>query len=178
MGTFEEKFEGALLSNRFRETDVARVDGRPSNQHGLHDFSAHVGQAVIAALKVVRSVHGQNPEMQQVACRSWTWTGSGDVETKVIRLPKRHARLDAAAGQPHAETARMMVAAILLMRELSLAIDGAAKFTTPNDQGLVQQAALLQVANRADCPWSTSDIAAASRASRCRDDPSRDDTVE
>ena len=39
----------------------------------------------------------------------------------------------------------MMVAAVIVRRQLSLAIDRAAEFAAPNDQRVVQQPALLQV---------------------------------
>ena len=79
-----------------------------------------------------------------VACRSWTWTGSRvDVVAEVVGFAERHARLDAAAGQPDGEAARMMVAAVVGRRELALAVDRAAEFAAPDDQRVVQQAALL-----------------------------------
>ena len=43
------------------------------------------------------------------------------------------------------EAARMMVAAVILRREIALAVDGAAEFAAPDDQRVVEHAALLQV---------------------------------
>ena len=43
------------------------------------------------------------------------------------------------------EAARMMVAAVIVGRQLALAIYGAAEFAAPDDQRVVEQAALLQV---------------------------------
>src|SRR5204862_2355 len=53
------------------------------------------------------------------------------------------AALDAAAGEPGAETLRMMVAAIALRARR------AAELCAPDHQGLVQHAALFQVPNEA-----------------------------
>ncbi len=53
--------------------------------------------------------------------------------------------LDAAAGQPDGEAAGMMVAAVVGGRQLALAVDGPAEFAAPDDQRVVEQAALLEV---------------------------------
>ena len=81
-----------------------------------------------------------------VAFRSWTWTGSADdVVAEVVGLAVGDARLDAAAGQPDGEAARMMVAAVVVGGQRALAVDGAAELAAPDDQRVVEQAALLQV---------------------------------
>src|SRR5207247_5135215 len=53
------------------------------------------------------------------------------------------AAFHAAARQPHGETIRMMIAAIVT----ALYHRRAAKFAAPDDERVIQQAALLQVAN-------------------------------
>ena len=58
-------------------------------------------------------------------------------------------RLDAAAGHPHGEAARMVVAAVVVLREPALAVDGAAKLAAPDDERVVEQAALLEVLDEA-----------------------------
>ena len=81
-----------------------------------------------------------------MAFRSWTWTGSfTDVVAVIVGLAVGHAGLDAAAGHPHGEAARVMVAAIVLAGELPLAIDGAAELAAPDHQRVVEQAALLEI---------------------------------
>src|SRR4051812_33723192 len=49
-----------------------------------------------------------------------------DVVGELVRLPVRDAPLNSAPCQPHAEAARVMVPAVLLMSQLSLAIDSPA----------------------------------------------------
>ena len=66
-------------------------------------------------------------------------------------------RLDAAAGQPDGEAARMMVAAVVVGGQLALAVDGPAELAAPDDQRVVEQAALLQVRDqRRATAWSVS----------------------
>ena len=44
------------------------------------------------------------------------------------------------------EAARMMIAAVVLARQLALAVDRPAELAAPDDQRVVEHAALLQVA--------------------------------
>src|SRR5262249_19442968 len=46
----------------------------------------------------------------------------------------------------------MMIAAVLLVRKLPLAVDGATEFAAPNDEGFVQQTSLLQVVEQGSLP--------------------------
>ena len=81
-----------------------------------------------------------------VACRSCTSTGSlDDVVAEVVGLADGHARLDAAAGQPHRERARMVVAAQEVRAVARLVHRRAPELAAPDDQRVVEQAALLQV---------------------------------
>src|SRR2546430_13425851 len=68
-----------------------------------------------------------------------------DVVGVVVRLAKRHARQDAAAREPDRETPWMMVAPVVLVRELALAIDRPPKLASPHDECVVEQAALLEI---------------------------------
>ena len=54
---------------------------------------------------------------------------------------------DAAAGHPHGEATRVMIAAVVCLCEAALRVNRAAEFATPDDERLVQQAALLQILN-------------------------------
>src|SRR5262245_49476831 len=69
----------------------------------------------------------------------------GDVVTVVIGVAEAHAGFDAAAGQPDGEAARVMVPAIVIRRQGSLAINRSAELSTPDHQGIVEQAALLEI---------------------------------
>src|SRR5262245_7797201 len=51
----------------------------------------------------------------------------------------------AAAGQPVAEAARMVVAAVVGGGELTLRVVGSAELAAPDDQGVVQEATSFQI---------------------------------
>src|SRR5258705_12324304 len=61
------------------------------------------------------------------------------VESQFIGGPVGDAAFDAAAGQKGAEALRMMIAAC------SFSAGGSAEFGAPDDHGVVEQAALLEV---------------------------------
>jgi len=64
-----------------------------------------------------------------------------DVVAEVVGLTVNCAALDPAAGQPHRETARMMVAPVVVFAKPALAVNGAAKLAAPNNQSAVEHAA-------------------------------------
>ena len=68
-----------------------------------------------------------------------------DVVAEVVRLADDVAALDAGAGHPEAEAARVMVAAVVVLGERALRIDGAAELAAPDDERVVEQAALFQI---------------------------------
>ena len=96
-----------------------------------------------------------------MACRSWTWTapgvnsslvglelppvGVGDVVAVVVGAAVGEAGLDAAAGEPDREAARMMVAAVVGRGERALRVRRAAELAAPDDERVVEHAALLEV---------------------------------
>src|SRR3954471_3561307 len=70
---------------------------------------------------------------------------AGDVVAVVVGFAVGEAGLDAAAGHPEGEAAAVVVAAVVVLGEGPLGVDGAAEFASPDDQRLVQQAAVPQV---------------------------------
>ena len=68
-----------------------------------------------------------------------------DVVTKVVRLAVVEAGFYATARHPHRETARVMVATVIVFQKNPLAIYGASEFAAPDHQRIVQQPALLQI---------------------------------
>ena len=98
-----------------------------------------------------------------------------DVVAEVVRLAIDSAAFDAAAGHPHAEAARMMVAAVVCRGERALGIDRAAKLAAPDDERVVQHPALLQVLQQGrHRAGPCRGIDAAFRWAGCRAGPSRD----
>src|SRR3954447_16451300 len=70
----------------------------------------------------------------------------GHLESKIVRLAKSDARLDAGARHPHGHATWMVIASVgSVLAEAALAIGRAAEFTAPDHQSIFQQAALLQV---------------------------------
>src|SRR5688500_15093360 len=53
--------------------------------------------------------------------------------------------LHAATGHPHGETLRMVIAAVVRLGERALAVDRAAKLTSPDHQGIVEEPALFEI---------------------------------
>ena len=50
-----------------------------------------------------------------------------------------------AAGHPHGKTATVVVASVVVLGQLALGVDCAAKFTAPDDERIIKHAALLEV---------------------------------
>src|SRR5258706_6202173 len=110
----------------------------------------HVGQAIVAALEAERQagvIEAQAIEQRRVEVVDVDRVAS-DVEAVIVGLAEVLSAANAAAGQPHREAAAVMVAAVVLWRELALAIHRAAELAAPDDQRLVEQAALLEVSDQ------------------------------
>ncbi len=67
----------------------------------------------------------------------------GGFEAELVGFPVRHASLHSATSHPHRKSMMVMITTILIFRGW-----GPAKFTTPDDQRVVQQSALLEVRNQ------------------------------
>ena len=68
-----------------------------------------------------------------------------DVVAEVVGLAIDRTALGAAAGHPHGETARVVVATVVLLGETALAVDRATELAAPDDEGVLEHAALLEV---------------------------------
>ncbi len=96
----------------------------------------HIGQSEIAALEAVSQLGVVEAEQVQVVDLV-----GGCAEAELVGLVVRRARLHTAAGQPHAETIRMMAAAVVAYLDHR----SASKLAAPDDQRVVEQAVLLEV---------------------------------
>src|SRR5690606_11423683 len=67
------------------------------------------------------------------------------VIAELVRFAIGEARLDPCPSHPFGKAAGMVVAAIVVGHQSSLAIDRPAKLSAPNHQGIFQQSSLLQV---------------------------------
>src|SRR6185503_275283 len=68
-----------------------------------------------------------------------------DVVGEIVRLTVGHAAPDAAAGHPQREAARVVVSPVVLWGELPLAVHGAPELSSPDDQRVLEEPALLEV---------------------------------
>src|SRR5215207_9923551 len=64
---------------------------------------------------------------------------------EIVRCAVGQSALHAGPGQPDTKATRMMIAAIVVFRQLALRKNGAAKLATPDDQGVLQQSARFEI---------------------------------
>src|SRR5689334_6831421 len=72
---------------------------------------------------------------------------AGDVETEFVGLTVDRPWPHASARQPHRETAAVMVAAVVRSLEFPLAVRRASEFTSPDDERVFEESALLEIAD-------------------------------
>jgi hypothetical protein len=78
-----------------------------------------------------------------------------DVEAHLVRRADRDAAFDAAAGHPHGEGLRMMIAAhAATKRDAGLDHRRAAKFTAPDDERVSSRPRCLRSLTSAALAWS------------------------
>src|SRR5262249_30032557 len=68
-----------------------------------------------------------------------------DVVAVVVSFTIRCPLADAATSHPRGETSRMMIASIVILRQATLAVHGASELSRPDDQGVVEQPAPLEI---------------------------------
>ena len=72
-----------------------------------------------------------------------------DVIAEVVGLAVNVTFLHAGTGHEHGEATRMVVAAVVGLGQGALRVDGAPEFATPDDEGVVEEPALLEVGEQA-----------------------------
>ena len=124
-------------------------------------MAVHVGQAEVAALitigeppvidtKLVQdggvqimNVHGAGGPLVFIRLRlELIAVGIGDVVAVIIRAAVGDARLDATAGHPNTETARVMITPIVILAQPALTIRRAPKLATPHHERVIEHTAL------------------------------------
>ena len=68
-----------------------------------------------------------------------------NVVAEIVGLAVNLSAFDATTRHPHREVARVMVTAVVFLRQRPLAIYCAAKFSAPDHQSIVQHSSLLQI---------------------------------
>ena len=165
-------------------TNGMRTPTRPSfplSKDRLDNFAGYIGQPEAPALifesqaLVVDSQQAQQRGVEVMDVHGIFH----DVVAKLASLAKNRSRLDAPACHPNGETTRMMIPAVVGAGQFALRIIGAAELAAPNDQRVVEQAALFEISDRGPLPadlfrgtvWR-------SPWAGCRADPTLDDTAE
>src|SRR5436190_19536045 len=128
---------------------VSRNEKLSAQKHTLsekffHKFTFHVSQSEITALETIRELLVIEAETMKNRCMQVVNMNAilRDVKTKFIRLAHRDATFDAAAGHPHGERLRMMIAAHLAAKVgVGFHHWRAAKFAAPNHERVIQQSA-------------------------------------
>src|SRR5690242_9254721 len=110
----------------------------------MHNLAADVRQSIVSALELVGEPCMVEPQQMEHRRLQVVYVHRvfGDVVAEIVRRPVDHARLNAGAGEPNRETARMMVAAVIRRGEGSLRVNRAPELTTPHDERVIEQAAL------------------------------------
>src|SRR6185503_2874725 len=113
-----------------------------SGEQLVNDFAMDIGEAKIATLEAIGELRVIEPEQMQNGGMQVVHVHAvrGRVEAKLVGLAQSETRFHAAAGEPHREGAGVMISTIV-----TTALDhgSTAKFTAPNDEGVIEQTALL-----------------------------------
>src|SRR6185312_8670618 len=116
-------------------------------EHLLNDLAVHVGQAEITSLESIRQflvIDSQRTKNGGLQIVDGHRVGD-DVVAVLVGLADNSTALHAATGDPHAEIARMVIAAVIGVGELALAEHRPPELATPDDERVVEQTALLQI---------------------------------
>jgi hypothetical protein len=68
-----------------------------------------------------------------------------DVVAEVVGLTKRHSTLDSTASHPHTKIPRVVVSAIIVLGQATLAIDRPPELTSPDDQRVLEHPSAFKV---------------------------------
>ena len=74
-----------------------------------------------------------------------------DVVAEVVGLAVGHALVDAGAGHQDREAARVVVAAVVGLREGALRVGRTTEFAAPDDERIIEQSALFEVGEQDLC---------------------------
>src|ERR1043166_7496637 len=69
----------------------------------------------------------------------------GNVEGKIVGFPVANSRFDTATSQPHRKCFAVVIAAVVFLSQTALTVNSASKFSAPDNECILEQAALLQV---------------------------------
>src|SRR5438046_6013113 len=140
--------KGVLLSGEYRQRTVSDSGPRPRSRKNLVQYAAvNIGQAEIAPgipigeLLVIEAEQVQDGRVQIVHVNLVL----DRLETEFVRRAINRAAFHSPAGEPHAESVRIVVAAHLrLARVVQFDRRSASEFAAENDQCVLEHAALFE----------------------------------
>ena len=119
----------------------------------VNDMAVDVGQSKISPLvavgqlSVVNSQKMQNGRIEimnvhRAGCpglfgrlrKDWVSMLIRNVVPEVVRSSVADSRFDAAAGHPDGKASWVVISAVILRRQVALAVNGTTKFTAPDDE--------------------------------------------
>ena len=135
----------------------------------LNDVTVHVGEPKVATLVTIsesRVVDSEKVEDGGVQVMDVHGTRCPlflvgldrisifvrQVITVIIRLSVSYTGFYPSARHPSGKSARMMVPAIILLGQFALAISGPPELTSPNNQGVLEHASLLEILDESGAP--------------------------
>src|SRR5467141_4213464 len=74
-----------------------------------------------------------------------------DVVAVVVSFAISHARADATASHPSGKASGMMIAAVIVLRQATLAVHGAPELARPDHQRVIEQPAPLEIGDQRVC---------------------------
>ena len=112
------------------------------------EVAVDIGKTVIATLEAVGEFFVVDTEaVEQCGLEIVHMNGGfGDGVAEVVGFPDVPALFNAAAGEPHGVGAGMVIASEEFGAVALFVHGGTAEFTSPDDEGFVEKAALLEIA--------------------------------
>ena len=121
------------------------VTGRgPLSKHVFDHFAEDVSEAEVTALVAIGEAFVVDAELMEDGSLQVVDVNGvlGNVDAVIVGLAVGDTPTHSATGEPVGEAVGMMVAAIGSLGELALAVNGAAKFSAPDNESIVEHAAL------------------------------------
>ena len=112
----------------------------------MYDVAVHVGEAVVPTLLSKGQAAMIDAEAVQDGCVqvvNMDWI-TNDVVTKIVRFTVHVSPADAPSGHPHRIAATVMVASVVGL-DATLPVNRSAKFSTPDNQCVVEHPALFKI---------------------------------
>ena len=115
------------------------------------EFAMDVGESELAALKAVSEafvIDAEEMENRSVEIVDVDRVFE-DIVAVVVGFSDSDSFFDSSSGHPHAEALGMMIASVVFASQFSLAVGRASKLAAPDQEGVLQHAALFEIGEEA-----------------------------